>query len=295
MKEPPFDLPSLYPSYLTYKVQHKLLNAVQRLLEESCYDWAAKWLPALLTERKWDCAEAVELGNWAEILPQRFQNISNGATSLDSGGALKCALVATHPLRHAAVHRLPTSAKSIQKMLDNALYLIKALYDAPSALKLEAVRTDFLAKVQDMELRKNRLENELDDELREIQRQRAALDKREADAKSNMIKQDAENTKDISLRFESSLHSLTGPDNPNTADQGKDTTQDLDLGFDLEETGDSPSIGASSLHGQEDLLLFAEQNGVNDSEVKNHNLPSPEQDPSVPELSDNERIYALGT
>lgn len=289
--KPSFDLPSLYPSYLTYKVQHKLLNAVQRLLEESCYDWAAKWLPALLTERNWDCAEAVELGNWAEILPQRFQHISNGATSLESGDALKYALKTTHPLRHAAVHRLPTSAKGIQKMLDNALYLIKALYDAPSTFKLEAVRTNFLSKVQDMELRKNRLENELDDELREIQRQRAALDKREAEAKSNMIKQDAENTRNISSLFENSLYSLTKLDGPNMTDKKKDTAQDLNS----DETEDSHSIGASSLHVQHDLLIFADPNGVNESEVNDQSLMSLTQDPSVPELSDEERIYAPGT
>ena len=284
LNKPPFDLPSLYPSYLTYRVQHKLLNAVQRLLEESCYDWATKWLPALLTERKWDCAEAVELGNWAEVLPQRFQHISNSATSLESRDALRYALVTTHPLRHAAVHRLPTSAKGIQKMLDNALYLIKALYDAPSAFKLDAVRTDFLAKVQDMELRKNRLENELDDELREIQRQRAALDKREADAKSNMIKQDAENTRHISLQFQNSLEQLTRFDDPNIADEEKDTRpQDLDL----EETVDTHSMGASSLHTQDDLLNLAEQNGASDAGMIDL-TPSPKQFSTVPELNDDE-------
>ena len=271
-------------------MQHKLLNAVQRLLEESCYDWAVKWLPTLLIERKWDCAEAVELGNWAETLPPRFQHISNSATSLESGHALKYALVTTHPLRHAAVHRLPTSAKGIQKMLDNALYLIKALYDTPSAFKLDAVRTDFLAKVQDMELRKNQLENELDDELREIQRQRAALDKREADAKSNMIKQDAENTRDISLQFQNSLQKLTSLDDPNIADKEKETTtQDLDL----EEIADSHSSKTSSLHAQDDLLNFAEQNGLSEADVIDL-TPSPKQFSTVPELNEDELIKALG-
>ena len=266
-------------------MQHKLLNAVQRLLEESCYDWAAKWLPALLNERNWDCAEAVELGNWAEILPHRFHHISTSATSLESGDALKYALVTTHPLRHAAVHRLPTSAKGIQKMLDNALYLIKALYDASSTLKLEAVRTDFLARVQDMELRKNRLENELDDELREIQRQRAALDKREAEAKSNMVRQDAENTRSISLLFEHSLCGLTRLDALNAVDKESDPAPDLNL----DDNGDGHS---TSPHVQDDLLIFADPNGVHEADQI---LTPPKRDPSVSELNEDERIYALGT
>ena len=123
------------------------MNAVQDLLEQACFEWAKKWTPDVLKERKWSCAEAVKLGQWAKVLPRRFSQISKEATSLDSGNSLKGVLLSTHSLRHAAVHRLPTSAKGVEKMLNNALHLLKALHDTSNSFKLEALLNDFRSKV----------------------------------------------------------------------------------------------------------------------------------------------------
>ena len=221
-KDPPrrqiSDLPSLYPTYLTYHVQHELLNTVQRLLEECCYDWARRWIPDYLEEKKWTCSEAVELGQWANILPRMLGKIKGEATSLESADSLKSALVATHQLRHAAVHRLPTSAKGIKKMLGQALFLVNALHDTAITFKLDALLSEFDLKVRDMELHKNELENGLDDELNEIQEQRAALDRREQEAKVNMVRQDNKNTRELSWLFAKALRDLTREQGPATMD-----------------------------------------------------------------------------
>ena len=208
----PIDLPSLFPSYLSYQVQHSLLNTVQGLLEDCCYEWAAKWIPNVLEERNWTCAEAVELGRWSQVIPQRFGKLSIDATRLDSREALAQVLQATHSLRHAAVHRLPTSGKGIEKMLNNALALVKALNDTGRIFKMEDVLKQLQARMRDMELHKNQLENELDEELRSIQEQRAALDLREKEAKINMVRQDRKNTSDISYLFGKSLGNLRSDD-----------------------------------------------------------------------------------
>ena len=218
LREQILDLPSLYPTYLTYQVQHELLNTVQRLLEECCYEWARRWIPDLLEERKWTCSEAVELSQWAKVLPRRFDKTNDQATSLESGDSLKSALVATHQLRHAAVHRLPTSAKGIKKMLGHALFLANALHDTTSTFKLDALLSEFDSKVRDMELHKNELENGLDDEMNEIQEQRAILEKREREAKANMIKQDGDNTRELSWLFAKSLRDLTREQGPAMVD-----------------------------------------------------------------------------
>ena len=209
MREQILDLPSLYPTYLTYQVQHELLNTVQRLLEQCCYEWARRWIPDLLEERKWTCSEAVELSQWAKVLPRRLDKTNDEATSLESADSLKSALVATHQLRHAAVHRLPTSAKGIEKMLGHALFLANALHDTTITFKLDALLCEFKLKVRDMELHKNELENGLDDELKEIQEQRAILDRREREAKLNMVKQDDNNMRELSWLFAKSLRDLT--------------------------------------------------------------------------------------
>lgn len=206
--------PSLFPSYLSYTAQHKLLNAVQKVLEDCCYDWVAKWIPSLLEERHWTCSEAIELDRWATIVPQRFDTFDFDATALGSREALSEVFRATHPLRHAAVHRLRTSVKGIERMLKHALNLATALQDTQCKNKLQDILEDFRAAMQAMEISKNDLENALDEELRDIQEQRAALDEKEKEARLGMLREDRKNTAQISSRFEKSIRNLTSTDEP---------------------------------------------------------------------------------
>ena len=206
------DLPSLYPAYLEYEVQHKLLNAVQSLLEQSCYSWAKHWLPGLLEERKWTCAEAIELTQWVRFVPQRFSELHNDATTLDSGTVLARTLRATHNLRHAAVHRLPTSARGLEKMLQSALDLVKSLCDTQTVFKIEHILKTFQEKVEEIELLKNQLENQLDEELHNIQEQKAALDRREKEVKADMAAKDHEQTTKLSWSLESSISKIIRED-----------------------------------------------------------------------------------
>lgn len=214
----PSDPPSLFPAYLSYSSQHKLLNSVQHLLEDCCYEWATSWTPDLLRDKRWSCSEAVELGVWSTVLPRLFGSISTAATTCESGVALAEVLKATHQLRHAAVHRLPTSVKGIERMLQNALNLATTLQDQEYMVKLDSISMDFQNTMQDMELHKNDLESQLDAELRDIQDQRQALDRKEKEAKLNMLQQDQENTATISLMFEKSIRKLTTTDQHDASD-----------------------------------------------------------------------------
>ena len=204
--------PSLFPSYLSYISQHKLLNTVQRVLEDCCYDWMSKWMPSLLEERKWSCSEAVELGRWSTAIPRRFDTFSSDATSLGSGEALHAVFLATHPLRHAAVHRLHTSVRGVERMLENALNMVTALKDTPRKCKLHDILEDFRSTMRAMEANKNELEIALDKELSSIQQQRLALDKKEREARQGMFQQDREHTAQISSLFESSIGNLISVD-----------------------------------------------------------------------------------
>ena len=118
-------------------------------------------------------------------------------------------LSGTHSLRHAAVHRLPSGTKSIEGMLQNAISLVKALQDTPATIKLEALLSDFQSIVHEMRLHKNQLVNELDDELRQIFDERAALSRREEKIKTATVRQDKARTKELSAGFAKSLRNLT--------------------------------------------------------------------------------------
>ena len=192
-----------------------------------------------MEQKRWDCAEAVELSLWSGILPQRFEKLRLDATTFASRESFAEALKATHQLRHAAVHRRPTTCKGIERMLKDALSLIKSLHDVPRVFQIEELLRDYQARMKDMELNKNHLENELDNELREIQEQRAALDRREQEAKTNMLLQDRENTKNISLLFQKSIPNLIASGGTGPTDDVQTETNDINA--DYEEEGPAES------------------------------------------------------
>jgi len=68
-------VPSLYPVYLPYHTQHKLLGTVQQALERACYDFAMRFLPEAV-EEEWECAESVELNLWARVFTAHQERFS---------------------------------------------------------------------------------------------------------------------------------------------------------------------------------------------------------------------------
>ena len=260
--------PSLFPSYLSYISQHKLLNTVQRVLEDCCYDWVSKWMPSLLEERKWTCSEAVELGRWSTAIPRRFDTFSSDATTLGSGEALRAVFLATHPLRHAAVHRLHTSVKSVERMLENALKMVTALKDTPRTSKLHDILEDFRSTMRAMEANKNELEISLDKELGSIQQQRIALDKKERDARLRMFQQDHDHTAQMSNLFESSIRNLIPVDKSSmtSVEQGNARSPETKGAY-----HDAFAAVNSIEHNAEDLHQTAENANLGNTNSKSSN------------------------
>lgn len=93
-------------------------------------------------------------------------------------------------------------------MLDKALHLVQVLHDDIRTSKMETIVENFRASREDMEIHKTNLENQLDQQLRDIREQKAALDRKAQEAKENMIEQDMENTKSISSLFERSISDM---------------------------------------------------------------------------------------
>lgn len=100
--------PSLYPVYLPYQTQHKLLGIVQQALERAYYNFAMRVLPDLV-EEEWECAESVELNLWARIFSTNQERFSQeGVGKL--GKPLSQLFDSVAQLRHTAVHRVRVSA-----------------------------------------------------------------------------------------------------------------------------------------------------------------------------------------
>jgi hypothetical protein len=54
---------------LPFNIEHSILCAMQRLMEESLFYWAKKWVPALLEREGWETPEAGELNRYLTLQP----------------------------------------------------------------------------------------------------------------------------------------------------------------------------------------------------------------------------------
>lgn len=163
-----------------------------------------------MEEHKWDCAEAVELTKWTRTLAKRCDKVPASAIDNGSEAPLKEVFFATNVLRHTAVHRLPTTARGIHKMIQSASRLVQTLGDHSRAAELENLHLEIGSWIRDMELNKNFLENRLDEQLHAISEQRAELDRKEREAIATMLQEDQENKLLIGSFLEDAVNNTFG-------------------------------------------------------------------------------------
>ncbi|KAH7412395.1 hypothetical protein BKA64DRAFT_658777 [Cadophora sp. MPI-SDFR-AT-0126] len=111
---------------LPYQVQHYILVMIQRMLEESCFEFATRWIPEVLYAKGWDCAEAVELSVWKAFLPTV---LPPNAIRPMSNYTLEAALGDAVRIRNSAVHRHLCDNDEIRKMTLQAQDLMSMFLD----------------------------------------------------------------------------------------------------------------------------------------------------------------------
>lgn len=99
---------------------------IERMLEESCYEFASRWVPELLHAKGWDCAEAVELATWKTFLPTALPH--NAIRPL-SNYTLEAALGDAVRIRNSAVHRHLCDTDEIWRMALQAQDLMSMFSD----------------------------------------------------------------------------------------------------------------------------------------------------------------------
>ena len=182
--------PTLFPVYLPYNSQHHLLGTVQIHLEHVCYTFAEQWLPQILQAKKWNCAEAGELNVWAKLFLKNQTSIPKEAIDTPSGELDKDLVAGPIQLRHAAVHRLPTTIAGMQKLVRSAANFARTLKNNTAAAKIERIYCELERVAKSLEGNKELLESKLDRELRAIDEERASLVKKEKDVIATMIPDD---------------------------------------------------------------------------------------------------------
>ena len=201
-------LPTLLPSYLPYKVQHILLTNVQSLLEETAFSFASKWIPSLLEDENWDCAEAVELTKWNQILEKRWRDLPDEAIDVNIGVSFNTVLFSAHELRDSAVHRRPINGMGIEQLVLNAMKYTRALRDESKSTQLNDLHLELEKRLRDMDINKNLLKYRFEEELQVIAEERAELDRREKDALAKLRQEDREHGLLIGSILEASVRNI---------------------------------------------------------------------------------------
>ncbi|KAI0105808.1 hypothetical protein F4814DRAFT_442222 [Daldinia grandis] len=197
-------LPSLYPTYIPYKTQHIILSEAQRMLEESCFEFTRKHMPALLENTGLDCASSLELTKWTRLLAKMADEIPEVAFDLGET-PLREVLFSTDKLRHSAVHRVPMTARGIKDLLESAVTLAFTIGDHKHGGQLEEICYELDNKVKAMELNKNALVYSTTADLQDIQRRREELDNLEKEVLATMVKNDQKNRGFIGALLEDSV------------------------------------------------------------------------------------------
>lgn len=230
---------SLYPSYIPFRTQHLVLVSAQRLLEECCFDFTAKWAPSLIDRYGWDCPEAIELNKWTQIILKRVGKFPKDAFEYTYGSGIREVLTSVHVLRHSAVHRLHTSTKTINQMIHSAAVFAQALRDTDRQFQLEELHVEMENKVTAQELNKNFLEEKLARELDEIRERRKELDLREQEAINTLFREDNENKTLVGSMLEESVRGIF-----NLPGYSNEIAEKHDESTDEAAVDNSPNIGS---------------------------------------------------
>lgn len=143
--------PSLYPLYLQYWTQHRILDSVQRVLEECCFYFAKTFLPSVLQKKGWDCPPAAELTSWMEtfrIEKTSFNHITT--TDLDTEEMRKL-FTSISSFRNVVVHRRRIPAGDVSQLLESAVKFAQILKDDLRAGKIEKLRSEVTIWIKNIE------------------------------------------------------------------------------------------------------------------------------------------------
>ena len=159
--------------------QHRILVRVQYTLEKACFDFAQERLVGLLHREGWDCAEAVELNQWARTLLIYREEFKLDDMKEDVK-PLPSLMESIIQLRHNAVHRVRLSSSGLLEHLTDAVLLAQLLQDDKCGKFLSNVRQRTHDAIEELLRNKQLLDGRLADIKTEFAAKRAELERQEA-------------------------------------------------------------------------------------------------------------------
>lgn len=158
--------------------QHRLLVRTQYTLEKACFSFAERELGGLLQREGWDCAEAVELNQWARTLSNN-REVLHLADANDSGKPLTTILDWITQLRHDAVHRVRLSSSNLLQRMTAAVLLARLLQDDECGKVVSHIRQKTQTAIEEMVRNKQSLDTKLAQIKEEFAAKKAELERQE--------------------------------------------------------------------------------------------------------------------
>lgn len=177
---------------------------IQRILEEVCFDFMTQWLPSILKETGYDCAPAMELTGWVDLIFNYRHELGPEAPALPKRQFSRL-IQYSQKLRNVAVHRNLVSVSEFFMLTYFAVELAEALKDDKRAEVLRNMRLETDHAWESIVAKRDSLETKVNEEMEEIQRAREELDRREKEVVCTMLEQDCGNTSTRCRELEESL------------------------------------------------------------------------------------------
>ena len=204
---------TLYPVYLPLKTQHILLVQVQVLLENVCYNFGRKMMPSTLEAKGWDCAEAVELNAWSNLLVAHKQKfILKEVARTDK--PFEALLESVSDLRHTAVHRRRVTVTGVEQFPVDAESLCNLMQDKKHSQLIASLRHKLQSTVEDMRCNRALLQARLTAKRTKYGMWKKELEILERAAVADMLRNDYNYQRAAGRMFEQQLHERDGGSTP---------------------------------------------------------------------------------
>lgn len=127
---------------------HQVLARIQTLLEETCFDNAARRIPHVLAERGWEMAEQVELQQWQEIFIRAGIECDDAANALFPTTYSLANLLwgARTRIRNHVAHSTPLPKWMMVEKVHYAIDICLMQSDWERAIEIEILAEMFLTK-----------------------------------------------------------------------------------------------------------------------------------------------------
>jgi hypothetical protein len=139
--------------YLPLPAQIKVLSKVQKILENTCFDFAQTFLPHILQQNGWDCPEAGELNVWMHQFAKQcdLRILHRFAQHYEVEEPIHVLMESAKQIRHAAVHRNRLTVTYLAMLMDHAIALSTLLGGSNDVTELHAIRDRTNAKISQIE------------------------------------------------------------------------------------------------------------------------------------------------